>query len=80
MSTEGMEKEEIKIVRHASKAWRAAYLRAIKAGHSVLISDNGRLIRVMPNGKRLKVGIVPKRRKVKIPLKGVVSWKQVPRD
>jgi len=73
-SIEEVEKSEAKIARSAHGSWQKAREGSLAAGVPIVIGSKGKLIQVMPNGDRKKIGTVPERESVRRPLKGKAKW------
>ena len=73
-------KEEVAIAKEAGKAFRAARLRALRAGQVVLVVEKGKLVRILPNRERVEVRAIGKPRSAPPRLvKGVmtaITWKK----
>jgi hypothetical protein len=59
-----LDKLEKQIPERVSYALRSAYKAAINSGHVVVISRNGRIVKIGPDLKEQVVGSVPRRVKV----------------
>ena len=53
-------KEEVAIAKEAARAFKAARLRALRAGQVVLVVEKGKLVRILPNRKRVEIRAIGK--------------------
>lgn len=68
------ERAETKIAKRATGAWKSAAAKSLRAGVSITVGIEGKIIRISPDGDQKVVGELPKRVKFKGPLKGKVKW------
>jgi hypothetical protein len=69
-----LDKQEARIPALAAEAVRVAQEKALSLGHSVLIVEDGRLVRKAPDGKKKRVGWVGRRVRVERSEAEPIRW------
>lgn len=75
MDPEKLAKYDLKLPAKADEAVRAAQKSALEAGHSVLIVEDGHLLRKFPDGKRKRVGWIGRRIRVETDEAVPIKWR-----
>ena len=75
MDDETLDRKERRIPVEANAAFRAAFEATLKAGHSVLTVKDGKLLRLLPDGRREFVKRVEPRKSVERGGKVPIRWR-----
>ncbi len=75
LDDEALDRKERRIPVEANAAFRAAFEATLKAGHSVLTVEDGKLMRLLPSGKRELVRWIGRRKGIERGGKVPIRWR-----
>ncbi len=75
LDDETLDRKERRIPVEANAAFRAALEATLKAGHSVVAIEEGKLVRLFPDGKREFIKWIGRRARVEREGKVPIRWR-----
>ena len=75
-----IDRKERRIPIEANAAFRAAFEATLKAGHAVLVVEDGKLVRLLPDGKREFVKWIGRRAQAAREGKVRIRWRTAFQD